>query len=81
MGEEERAITPTYELEGGNLELDDVQVTKSNIEPKNLLGVCCTDYFVQFFFLFSGEKKKQTNKNYESRPYCSYLWADQYFLL
>ena len=40
LGEEERAITPTYELEGDNLDLDDAQLTKSNIEPKNLLGVC-----------------------------------------
>ena len=46
MCEEERAITPTYEIEGGNLELDDVPGTKSNIEPKNLLGV---GYLVNYF--------------------------------
>ena len=39
MCEEERAITPTYEIEGGNLEIDDATATKTNIEPKNLLGV------------------------------------------
>ena len=39
ISEEERAITPTHDLEGGNLEVDDVPATKSNIEPKNLLGV------------------------------------------
>lgn len=39
ISEEERAITPTHDLEGGNLEVDDVPATKSNIEPKNLLGM------------------------------------------
>ena len=52
LGEEERAITPTYELEGGNLDLDDAQLTKSNIEPKNLLGVCFLKYKTKVFVVF-----------------------------